>query len=386
MTAVMRAVRAPDPRARVLRVATLVGGSIVEERIVAAGFVVTGKGSLTLTEDARGKITVGRETILFQLVAPPPPQTRPRLPLSVRTGPAIDWRLTIIVALSFLVHFGFVGSLYADWTDTPVEEGAWVQGIVDMSKLAPPTPVEDRTEPTPTHPSTSNANASNTSANPSANHAAPAGNADPAARAAALSARAEAMQVELLAAFGGESAVQNALHRSNIPTPDLDETARSAGGVRNASDLKLSEGGVLVRPGGPNSLSRLGVTDRDGSDSAGTVRVVDAPTVAKIETIVTSAPVRDADAIIAGLRPSFRACYNRGVAKQPDMQGKIVVAAKIAPNGEVVSTDKADGAGLSDEVESCVMRKIQGASFAPPGPGGATRRIPVAFYTLSKNP
>jgi len=49
--------------------------------------------------------------------------------------------------------------------------------------------------------------------------------------------RADLSPVELLASFGGESAVQNALVRSNIPTPDLDETARSAGGVRNASEM-----------------------------------------------------------------------------------------------------------------------------------------------------
>lgn len=419
MTAVMRAVNAPAPAEKILRVATLLGGSIVDERLVRDGSVaigelasfertragyrlrwsrgakgrvatsgavieLSGEGSIALDADARGKITVGVETVLFQLVAPPPPQAKPRLPLGVRTAPAIDWRLTIIAALSFLAHFGFVGTMYSDWTDVPVEEGAWVQGLVDMSRTMPPAPVEDRaTEPAPAkHP----AQPSNTSNSPSASpaQATHAATGDPAAHAAALSQRAEAMQVELLAAFGGTTAVQDALRRSNIPTPDLDEAARSPGGVERGSDLKLSHGGALVNPGGRHDLSQLGVTDR-GPEHAGTLRVVDAPTVANLEPI-TGPPgvVHDADGVVAGLRPGFRSCYNKGVARDPGMQGKIVMSVKIAANGEVVSVEKVDGSGLDEGVESCVMGKMKGASFAPPGPSGATLRVPASFLTLAK--
>src|SRR5207302_291718 len=114
MTSVMRAVRA-QPQAKVLRVGMLVEGRIVEERIVktgdfevegatfqrttdgyrlhwtngakgriaAGGRIVdlAGQGSIALGEDARGKIVVGRVTLLFQLVEPPPAQARPQLPL-----------------------------------------------------------------------------------------------------------------------------------------------------------------------------------------------------------------------------------------------------------------------------------------------------------------
>ena len=112
MTAVMRAVRA-QPQPKVLRVGMLVEGRIVEERIVKdgsfplegarfektpsgyrlawsrgtvgrvalAGQIIdlTGEGEIALTDDARGKIVLGKVTLLFQLVEPPPAQAKPQV-------------------------------------------------------------------------------------------------------------------------------------------------------------------------------------------------------------------------------------------------------------------------------------------------------------------
>ncbi len=39
---------------------------------------------IPLPDDARGKITVGGTTVLFQLLRPPAPQPRPRLPFSLQ--------------------------------------------------------------------------------------------------------------------------------------------------------------------------------------------------------------------------------------------------------------------------------------------------------------
>jgi len=346
---------------------------------------IEGEGSLVLGDDARGKVTANGETILFQLVAPLPPRATPRLPLSVRVAPAIDWRLTIIAALSFLMHFGFVGAMYSDWTDVPVEEGAWVQGLVDLAKTVPPAPVEDVAPITPAQHATPAATNTSPSSNASSSQRASHGVSDPAAHAAAMAARAEAMQVDMLAALSGTTAVESALRRSNIPMADLDEAARSSGGVEKSSDLKLAtHGGALTRPGEKTGLSNLGVSDR-GPEHTGTLRTVDAPTVANIEPISTkTGVVSDADAVVAGLRPSFRSCYNKGVGRDPSMQGKIVMLVRVAPNGEVSSVEKVEGSGLDEGVESCVMGKMKGAGFSPPGPAGATLRVPASFLTLKK--
>src|SRR5580704_10420971 len=105
-----------------------------------------------LTDEARGKVVIGETTFLFQFVAPPPIQPRPQLPLSVKGGMAsqIDWSLTIIAAFSFLLHFGLVGAMYSDWMD-PVVNDDITAGLLDMvQKAMPPPTVETPPEPTTT--------------------------------------------------------------------------------------------------------------------------------------------------------------------------------------------------------------------------------------------
>jgi hypothetical protein len=208
MTAVMRSVRG-DAGRKALRVARVVGGSIVEERIVnpresvtlgpgeKATFVVQedglprkfkliervgdryclnfldvmsgrvawagGVGDLAvlrrgakrvgsmcqvpLTEAGCGKIVIGETTFLFQFVVPPPAHPRPQLPLSVKGGFAsdIDWTLATIAALSFLFHFGLVGAMYSDWSDAVVSDDV-TASLVDNWVRAPSLPV-DTAEP-----------------------------------------------------------------------------------------------------------------------------------------------------------------------------------------------------------------------------------------------
>ena len=62
--------------------------------------------SVPLSSSSRGKIVAGEMTLLFQFVAAPPLQPRPRLPASVRGSLAdrIEPQLAIIMAISLLTH------------------------------------------------------------------------------------------------------------------------------------------------------------------------------------------------------------------------------------------------------------------------------------------
>ena len=81
-----------------------------------------------------------------------------QLPLSTK-GRQIDWTLTVIVAFSFLVHFGVIGAMFSDWADPVVASEDNVVSVIDMTqKLPQNTVVEDRETPsttTTTTPSTS---------------------------------------------------------------------------------------------------------------------------------------------------------------------------------------------------------------------------------------
>ena len=212
MTAVMRAVASTGPK--VLRIGLVQGGRVIEERIikqrtsVSVGaseknmFVIRGgelpanfrlfelvgndyylnfvdgmKGRVALptglsdlevlkgqakrsggtyqvrlTDDSRGKITIGDTTFLFQFVAPPPIQPRPQLPVSVTRGATgMDWPTTVIAAFSFLIHFCAIGAMYSDWLDPVVDYEVNVGALVETVKSLPsPPPVEEPQEQAPT--------------------------------------------------------------------------------------------------------------------------------------------------------------------------------------------------------------------------------------------
>jgi len=76
-----------------------------------------------LSENSRGKLSIGDLTILFQFVTEPPRQPKPMLPASVRGTFAdrIDPRLAVILGASIIFHFAIV--IVALSVDLPADSG-----------------------------------------------------------------------------------------------------------------------------------------------------------------------------------------------------------------------------------------------------------------------
>jgi hypothetical protein len=89
-------------------------------------------------------------------------------------------------------------------------------------------------------------------------------------------------------------------------------------------------------------------------------------------------PVADAQRVIATLRPQFRLCYNRGLTKEPSMQGKTDVLVKVAADGQVTSATPSATTGLSDEVTACIAGALEAAHFDS-GTSDRTLLVPVRF-------
>jgi hypothetical protein len=408
MTSAMRAALVPNAT-KALRVAIVVEGRIIEERIFrdrkavrglvddrltlfdvrdGAWFLCVPNGSLghvtteagrtdvgpiashiRLGESSRGKLVLGKSTVLFQFVVPPPRPSPPQLPLSTR-GRQIDWTLTVIVAFSFLVHFGVIGAMFSDWADPVVATEDNVVSIIDMTHKLPQTMVvEDRETPanhesatTPTHEHAST---------PSRHESAMSSEA----RAAALANEAEAMQMSLLAVMNGDVAVANALKRSDVPIGNLENVGRVDSSGR---ELHLAPGGNTMIPG--STLNQLGDTrTHEGTTHE---RNVEGPKFDMTYTCHLPPGTGDVDieGPIARLRPSFRSCYVRkGLDVDPTMEGKIVIDIKIAPNGDVGDVTKVDGSGLSSAVEQCIIERAHNASFSAPGGTGTHARVPIIF-------
>ncbi len=353
---------------------------------------VTGT-KLLLTEESRGKVVVGDTTFLFQFVAPPPPQARPQLPLAVKGSLAgsQDWTLTFVAAFSFLLHFGLVGTMYSDWADPIVDDGHQLAGLVDMMSRIPPPPVVetpdkvvDNSAPVkvPTLPTKQPVTSAHPSPNNAPTQSSPRSNSTVSdSRAARLAAEAAAMQIQNLVGITGGPAVARAMDRSNIPPVDLSVAAASAAGaVSSTGDLRSSNSGGPLQARKGTDLSTLGTRKGDAEDGPGHATANAGPTgIAQVGAPVLSIPVPGADGTVASLRGRFRSCYQTGLLSDPTMAGKVMIGARIGPNGEVTSSDIVSISGLSPSVGQCIAGVVKRATFGAPGSGGATLQIPVTF-------
>jgi len=93
---------------------------------------------------------------------------------------------------------------------------------------------------------------------------------------------------------------------------------------------------------------------------------------------VSGGSVANAARVVARMRGRFRACYQAGLASNPDMEGSVTLTAKIGPNGEVQSVG-GGGSGDLAPIVPCLKAVVSGGGFAPPEGGGAVVTIPISF-------
>jgi len=204
---------------------------------------------------------------------------------------------------------------------------------------------------------------------------------------AALSAKLDQLEMATIGALSSSGpATAGVLRGGDVPTGALDAAAQSGAGVSatGGSGLGLNlggGGGGVLRPGmGGSGLGNIGSTAAGTPGGAGAAAVVQGPKGnANVGAAsVSGGQVGNAERVVAGMRAGFRACYNRGLATNPDLAGQVRIIAKIGPNGEVLSATP-QASGLSPEVVDCVVRRVKSGQFAAPEGGGATITIPVTF-------
>jgi outer membrane biosynthesis protein TonB len=349
-----------------------------------------------LSEESRGKVVIGDTTFLFQFVAPPPLQPRPQLPVSVTRGAAVvDWPTTVIAAFSFLVHFCAIGAIYSDWLDPVVDYDVNVSALVETIKNLPaPPPVEEPEEA----PEVDEEKPKAPTEAPKKTEAAakPEPKAAPAteggvkehlnkAQAAALSNELASLEMATLAALSGIGpATANVLRSGEVPTSALDAAAASEAGVSSSgtSGLKLGGTGGTVRPGAVGGgLASIGATGKAVGTGSGTAAAVQGPrgnaTVG--DAAVAGGTVTDASRVVAQMRAGFRACYNRGLSENPDIEGKIALSIKVGPTGQVLSVTASKTGNIPASVMDCVKARANSANFSPPQGGAAVVQVPVSF-------
>ena len=83
--------------------------------------------------------------------------------------------------------------------------------------------------------------------------------------------------------------------------------------------------------------------------------------------------------VIRKHRNEARYCYERQLAKDPDLSGKVSVEFVISIGGRVASAVVADTTLKNDAVESCVIGKVKRWSFPKPRDGAVVVTYPFTF-------
>ncbi|HTQ04112.1 MAG TPA: AgmX/PglI C-terminal domain-containing protein [Polyangiaceae bacterium] len=349
-----------------------------------------GAYQVRLTEDSRGKVVVGDVTFLFQFVAPPPIQPKPQLPVAVLRGASgIDWNTTMIAALSFLIHFLALGSIYSDWLDPVIDDEVSVANLVDSLKSLPaPPPLEEK--PTEEQADKTPEKAPEKTPDKAPTNTAPATKQDTgkvsAAEKASLIEQTERVMLETLAALNTSGpATEGVLSRSEVAMGALDAAAASDKAVGSGSDpLGLSRGGGgTLRPGEQGGgLGGLANTGRSGgTEGSGQTAKVSGPKAAMpgVSSSVAGGSISNAARVIAAMRPAFRACFQKGLDQNPDAQGSVRLAIKVGPGGEVANVQATPSGNLPPGVVDCVTARAKHAQFDPPEGGAAVVQVPVTF-------
>lgn len=74
-----------------------------------------------------------------------------------------------------------------------------------------------------------------------------------------------------------------------------------------------------------------------------------------------------------------RACFERGLQKNPKLAGRVDVSFTISPEGRVVVASASKSTVPDLDVTACVVRVFRGLSFSPSSGGPVTVEYPVVF-------
>jgi hypothetical protein len=328
-----------------------------------------------LSESARGKLSLGDLTILFQFVTEPPRQPKPMLPASVRGTFAdrFDPRLSVIMAASIIVHFAIV--IVALFTDVDIDNGIAERAYNLTFKQD--TYTVDLSQPKPDISQGSAAGSAAPEKKPEKGPARPKApekgddGGKSKADQVALQEQEAAKFADLLTGEGVNG------------TSEGDMSKRRPGAELGAQINEVREGGQTVKVGGGAGRGSRGdgevrvgtghgpeINGPGGTESAGGGKNQEkAPTgrisVAEKQAIddTTLSPEAVLSKIQSAYMAGLKRCYKDFLKKDASARGKITLSLTINETGRTV---KGSAHGFSGEVDACISNLMTAWRFPIP--------------------
>jgi hypothetical protein len=360
---------------------------------------------VVLDARGRGKLVIGGQSVLFQLMAAPPKRLVPALPAAVRGGllRQIDAIFTAVVAVSFLGHFGFV--VYLDSADFPMSASLaavpdHVAELIFADDVAPPDPPVEDDDVTPTEDTSSTDDTTPTEVarddsprTPRADHA-PSTQSTPSmsedeAIAVGRDAATSVSQL-LIGASGGPSAFNDVL-AGGAPGLSAEEVMASVpGGVAIATNTQtLRERDGNSGPAGPTDLGHLRQTQTTGPVQEGRDVVEHGPTIAYHPPAIDEVEIDDGTGVfderavvrmIQTRRAQITACYEHAILSDPTLRGRVEIQMTIEESGSVSGVRTVENGMGTDVVARCIETRVRGFRFSPGPTGGSVQfRFPFVF-------
>ncbi len=323
-----------------------------------------------LGDGARGKLTLGDLTILFQFVTEPPRQPKPMLPASVRGTFAdrLDPRLSVIMGASIIAHFAVVIiALLGD-----IEEDTLAQRAYNLT-FKQDTYQVDVSQPIPTQVADAGSAAGSAAAKvPDKGPAKPKPDSGGREKTESVSMTEDDASrfADLLTGEGPDG------------TSEGDMSKRRPGADLGAQINDVREGGQKVAIGGGAGRGsrgdgdpRVGTgsglkTDGPGGDGIGTGKTVEKGpsgriSVADKQTFDES--TLTPDVVLAKIQSAYMAglkrCYKNYLNKDASARGKVTLSLTVNETGR---TTKGGAKGFADEVDTCISAQMTSWRFPVP--------------------
>jgi hypothetical protein len=326
---------------------------------------------IPLTSSARGKLSLGDLTILFQFVTEPPRQPKPMLPASVRGTFAdrFDPRLSVILGASILLHFVVVIlALLTDVeTDTGIAERAY------NLTFKQDTYTVDLTQPKPDLGSAAGS-AAPEKKKPDKGPARPAApeKGDGGGKPNEAVMREEAAKfADQLTGEGGNG------------TSEGDMSKRRPGADLGTQIVEVREGGQQVKVGGGAGRTSRGDGDvrvgtghgpdinaPTGPESAGGGKTAEKGPSGRISVAerqtsdeTTLSPDAVMNKILSAYMAGLKRCYKEYLKKDASARGKVTLAFTVNETGRAV---KGTAHGFAGEVDECIGGQMSNWRFPTP--------------------
>lgn len=374
----------------------------------------SGGWTLELSERARGKVSLGDVTILFQFVNPPPLRKLPQLPANMRGGLLLFLASVMGLSGAFLASMIFstvaqVGAvLWLVLMVPPSPRVAGIEALPDrfVSIIEPP-----EEEPPELDPSDMDLaeDGIETEVEEEVEEDAPEEEPEDSGEEVVVEdnrsrdeireeAREVVRQESALAAFygGGDTADGPTLGFTESLT---DRRAEEVLANQTALGENAGSGGIVSRSGLGTSSGAEGEVGRARVDGGGGSEVAAAATTERTEerdTVQVRASVRNRDAQTRGgtvdqdglqrtlrrKRADIERCYERALAGDPELAGRILIEFTIGSDGRVSSASLRENT-VGSSVGSCIEGRVRRWRFDPPEGGNATVRVPYILEPSS---